>query len=34
MGCAEAYTKSTLCEVSPKIDIARAEKNPFRTETR
>ena len=27
------YKNSTLCEVSPKIDTARAEKNPFRTET-
>ena len=28
MGCAEAYTKSTLCEASPKIDIARACPGP------
>ena len=28
-GCAEAYTESTLCEVSPKIDAARGGKGPF-----
>ena len=32
MACVEAYKNSSLREVSPKIDTARAEKERFRTE--